>query len=265
LNRPPLITSRRCEPGSGCRTAYDADATDPENQAVTFALLSAPVGMSIDTDTGLVEWTPTALQTGTFRVSIGAQDPLGAFGEQTFLIHVVANSQPTITSTPGTAATTGDTYRYDVVATDPDGDSLTYELTSSPPGMSINDRGRITWNTAGVFGTASVGVRVQDGRGGIATQTFNVNVTADQTAPQAAAILTPNPAPLGSEVTIQVMATDNVGVQSVTLTVNGTPLPTDGNGVARYQAVAVGDFPIQVLAADGAGNQDLQHEPRHHR
>ena len=43
------------------------------------------------------------------------------------------NDAPTITSTPVTAATEDAAYSYDVNATDPDGDTLTYSLTRPRP------------------------------------------------------------------------------------------------------------------------------------
>ena len=38
--------------------SYDADASDPEGDALTFSLDQAPTGMTIDPNTGLIQWTP---------------------------------------------------------------------------------------------------------------------------------------------------------------------------------------------------------------
>lgn len=57
----------------------------------------------------------------------------------------VANSPPTITSFP-TLNTSNEIYVYEVKATDPDGDALTFSLEESPPGMTIDAAtGRIEW------------------------------------------------------------------------------------------------------------------------
>ncbi|HCL90511.1 MAG TPA: hypothetical protein DHW70_04240 [Candidatus Atribacteria bacterium] len=59
------------------------------------------------------------------------------------------NLSPTITSTPITLATVDVLYTYDVNATDPEGDTLTYSLIAPPEGMTIDpdtggtDRGQI--------------------------------------------------------------------------------------------------------------------------
>ena len=46
---------------------YDVDANDPDGDTLTFSLDAAPAGMSIDTASGLIQWTPDAAQVGTQR------------------------------------------------------------------------------------------------------------------------------------------------------------------------------------------------------
>jgi len=77
-----------------------------------------------------------------------------------------ANRAPTITSTAVTGATINLLYTYDVNATDPDGDTLTYSLTTNPTGMIINSStGFITWTpTIAQIGDNDVEVKVSDGK-----------------------------------------------------------------------------------------------------
>ena len=71
-------------------------------------------------------------------------------------------------------------------ATDADGDPLAYDLPTAPAGMTIDAGGVIRWTpAASQFGPNDVTVRVQDGRGGVATQAFTVNVTAQPSEPAA--------------------------------------------------------------------------------
>lgn len=57
------------------------------------------------------------------------------------------NHPPVITSEPIIVASENVPYLYDVEGSDSDGDLLTYTLTLSPIGMSINPfTGLITWN-----------------------------------------------------------------------------------------------------------------------
>ena len=85
------------------------------------------------------------------------------------------NSAPVIESEAITTAKEGAVYTYDVEATDPNGDILTYSLTTSPNGMAINSAtGVISWTptTAGNF---EVTVKVSDGSKS-ETQSFTIVV-----------------------------------------------------------------------------------------
>lgn len=88
---------------------------------------------------------------------------------------------PIITSTPITTATIGLLYTYDVDATDPDGDTLTYSFYSiytKPNGMTINSTtGVISWTPTSIqIGNTLVMVKVSDGTLS-ATQSFTIVVS----------------------------------------------------------------------------------------
>jgi len=92
----------------------------------------------------------------------------------------VDNHPPVITSTPVTSATKDELYSYDVNATDSDGDTLTYSLTTKPSGMSINSStGLIAW-TPTTSGDYNVTVKASDGEL-FDTQSFTVTVEENGT------------------------------------------------------------------------------------
>jgi hypothetical protein len=72
----------------------------------------------------------------------------------------------------------GKVYTYQINATDPDGDPLTYSLKSAPSGMTIEpSTGLIKWDVPLEFkGKTSFIVLVNDGHGGEATQSFNIEI-----------------------------------------------------------------------------------------
>ena len=85
------------------------------------------------------------------------------------------NSSPVIESDPVTTAKEGAAYTYDVEATDPNGDTLTYSLTTSPTGMTINSNtGVISW-TPTAAGSFDVTVEVSDDSKSD-TQSFTITV-----------------------------------------------------------------------------------------
>lgn len=87
------------------------------------------------------------------------------------------NSSPIIESDPVTTTKEGANYTYDVEATDPNGDTLTYSLTTNPTGMTINfTTGVISWTpTESQIGENEVVVEVSDGSRST-TQSFTIIV-----------------------------------------------------------------------------------------
>ena len=67
---------------------YNADAVDTENDPFTFALITSPIGMSLDTNTGVVSWTPSSSQTGSHTIRLRVTDNGGAFSEQAYIVTV---------------------------------------------------------------------------------------------------------------------------------------------------------------------------------
>ncbi|HND23400.1 MAG TPA: putative Ig domain-containing protein, partial [Rhodocyclaceae bacterium] len=88
------------------------------------------------------------------------------------------NQKPAFTSTPVTAATAGQAYRYQAVAQDPDGRVITYLLVDGPAGLTVDSTtGILSWlpNVASPA-TSTVTLRAYDTRGGFDTQVFNIEV-----------------------------------------------------------------------------------------
>ncbi len=90
---------------------------------------------------------------------------------------IIPNAPPRIVSTP--PELNGGTYVYQVVAEDPDGDPLTYSLTSAPPGMSIDAKtGLISWNiNEKSAGTHTVEIIARDPAGLKASQKYSLTMT----------------------------------------------------------------------------------------
>ncbi len=89
VNQGPQITSM---PGNsaveGVAYNYDVDAFDPDDDVVTYNLVSAPQSMTIDTTTGLVSWMPGSADVGAQTIIVSAADSAGASQQQTFTVLV---------------------------------------------------------------------------------------------------------------------------------------------------------------------------------
>lgn len=120
---------------------YDVEASDANaGDTLTFSLDTAPAGMTIDSCSGLIQWTPTNVDVGGNPVMVRVQDDGGLSDTQSFSISVASvNDAPMIASSPVTSAAEDSLYSYDVDANDPDtGDVLTFSLDLAPAGMTIN-------------------------------------------------------------------------------------------------------------------------------
>ncbi len=97
------------------------------------------------------------------------------------------NAAPRITTNVPSGRTiyADGTFRYDVNASDADGDKLTFSLTRAPRFLSINSyTGLISTNgNAKSLGSHTVEVRVTDGFGGSDVQKFTIQVIARPTPP----------------------------------------------------------------------------------
>lgn len=145
------------------------------------------------------------------------------------------NSSPVIGSNPVTTAKEGVVYTYDVEATDPNEDTLTYSLTVNPTGMTINSTtGVISWTpvTAGSF---DVTVEVSDGSKS-ATQSFTI--TVDETLLTSIVVLPSS---------MEIAAGSSKTITSVTAHYdNGTSA-----GIALSACVYVSNQPSTVTVTNG--------------
>ena len=262
VNRPPITaTTPSMDAVVGTPYAYTMVANDPEGGAVSYAVRSAPTGFAIHPTTGVVTWTPVAEDIGTVPIVLTATDPQGGVAVQSIQIDVrAANRLPTIHSNPNLKVSQGALYRYDVLATDPDREPLFYSLVTAPPGMTIDAFGRIRWQTQldTPLGGREVVVRVVDGLGGVATQSFTFGVVPDTLAPRITIIVGGEPVLYpwtSAPAIVRVIAADDVGLTGVELRVDGKPVELAADGTARVYFSAPGNGRLEAIATDAAGNR----------
>jgi hypothetical protein len=187
--KPPFFDSGPAPAYAIVDTAYQhiVHATDPDGGEVSYSLVLAPQGMTLAPDTGDLGWIPTTADIGSHNVVIEAADASGETARFGYWLTVkAANTGPSINSSPGTSVTAGNTYHYDVDASDPDGDALTYGLVQGPSGMTIDPlTGLVSWTTGiADAGSNEVAVVVSDCCVS-ATQSFTIDAAPDVTPPSA--------------------------------------------------------------------------------
>ncbi|MDH3601780.1 MAG: putative Ig domain-containing protein, partial [Candidatus Tectomicrobia bacterium] len=155
---------------------YQVVATDADGDALTYALLTAPPGMTIDADTGLITWAQLA--SGDHLVTVQVEDELGASDTQVYSLTItVPNLAPTIASAPVVEAIVGQLYQYQVSAVDPNDDPVTYRLETAPAGMTMEPQtGLLTWEPDAAEPVMVV-IRVEDPYGAHARQSYTIAVS----------------------------------------------------------------------------------------
>src|SRR5207249_3934000 len=171
-------------------TAIDPDI--PVN-LLTFSLVSAPAGTTLDSVSGVLTWTPTEAQgPGTNLIAVRVTDngarPISATNSFTVTVNEV-NSPPVLP--PQANRTINELTPLTVTNTATDGDLpanvLTYQLASPPTGASINSNGVITWTPAEGQGPGTVTfttIVTDNGTPALsATNSFSVTVNEVNSAP----------------------------------------------------------------------------------
>jgi hypothetical protein len=155
VNRAPVLTVPPNKAIHGLATLVLTNtATDLDVPAntLTFTLVSAPPGMSLDTHTGVLIWTPTETQLPstnliTVRVTDNGSPPLSDSKSFTVAVNEL-NSAPVLTVPPYKVIHGLATLVVTNSATDPDvpADTLTFTLVSAPDGMSLDpSSGVLSW------------------------------------------------------------------------------------------------------------------------
>ncbi|MEW8008613.1 MAG: putative Ig domain-containing protein [Candidatus Thiodiazotropha endolucinida] len=234
-NKPPVFTSTPLLTAEvGVVYHYDVDAIDRQGDPVRYSLKSFPAGMSIDSESGLITWTPP--QTGEYKVTVRAVDDAGLYDQQTYMLNVseasTVNQAPQIVSTPVISATENQAYQYDVDATDPNaGDVITYALVTAPVGMVIDaTNGLITWVPGQVdIGTHAVTVAATDPAGLTDSQSFTLQVLDDNRPPSASDIAVTTEEDVVLSIVLQGQDIDG---DSITYSIVTQPLNGQLSGVA---------------------------------
>ena len=183
-NNPPVFDSIAPQQvNEGQAVTFTVNATDPDGDTLTYSSTSLPAGAAYDPSTRTFTWTPGFDQNGSFTASFQVTDngkpPLSATLDVAISVGNV-NRPPVLSPigaqhfTLGTVGAPSSPGSFTVSATDPDGDTLTYDIAGMGypygsgylRGMSIDPATHIvTWDPASndyTAGEYKVLIRVTD-------------------------------------------------------------------------------------------------------
>ena len=176
-----------------------------------------------------------------------------------YVFRLAHNAEPVITSSPTLSGEAGVAWSYSIVATDPDGDPLSYALVSGPSGFAVdNASGLATW-TPGAGGSYPVTVQASDGQGGKAEQAFTITVTQPNSAPEITSSAVLN-ATVDAVYSYDVEASDaDLDPLDFSLLTAPAGMVIDAlSGLITWTPTTQGDFPVDVQVEDPHGASDTQ-------
>jgi len=192
-NRPPVASCSADKSAvyaeSGESVNVRVQASDPDGDPLTYSWTAT--GGRIEGTGTEVRWNSAGTTPGTYTVTVRVDDGRGGTATCSVDIRVEPrpNRPPTIScSADRSSVFVGERVRITAVASDPDGDPLTYSWRTSG-GQIIGSGAVVQLDTTGVSpGRYTVTGRVDDGRGGAADCSVSIDVQAPPPPPQASKI-----------------------------------------------------------------------------
>jgi len=185
---------------AGQTYSFQPTASDPDaGQTLRFSIANQPTWATFNSTTGALTGTPTSSDVGTYGgITITVSDGATQVSLPAFAIVVSSgatpgpvNQAPVISGTPPQAVTAGQIYRFQPVATDPDGQNLIFAIVNKPSWATFSTA---TGELSGTPGAANVGqtsnivISVSDGQATASLPAFGITVLAANSAPTIAGV-----------------------------------------------------------------------------
>mgnify|MGYP001942284061 CR=1 FL=1 len=167
---------------------FTPTASDLDGDTLTFSIINQPSWASFDTSTGELSGVPTRADVGQFtNVTISVSDGALSAVLPAFTIEVLdVNGAPIISGTPATTVDEGKAYSFTPIASDVDGDTLTFSIINKPSWATFNASSGIL---SGIPSASDIGVTsgiiitVSDGVLSASLPAFNIEVLNVNEAP----------------------------------------------------------------------------------
>jgi hypothetical protein len=165
-NRPPKIsgTPKTSIPVGG-RYYFQPRGWDAEGAKLVYSVGNKPAWVTFSTTTGLLTGYPKAV--GTFaNIVVSVSDGVTKASLAGFTVAVVKNAAPTIKGTPATTAQVSQVYSFQPMASDPEGQKLTFSIQNQPSWTTFTtSKGKLSGTpTASNLGSfKNIIIRASDG------------------------------------------------------------------------------------------------------
>ncbi len=140
-NQAPTISgSPATRVAEGSRYAFTPVTNDPDGDNLSFSITNRPDWASFETTTGTLYGAPSFDAAGTYsNIVISVSDGSSTASLGAFSITVTeTNQSPIISGIPASNVTVGESYIFRPVASDPDGDHLSFAIVNLPAWASFD-------------------------------------------------------------------------------------------------------------------------------
>src|SRR6185436_17801315 len=252
-NRAPVVTAPADQTSAeGAAVTLAIVATDPDGDSLSFSASGLPAGLNVNATTGEISGTLAYTAAGAHTVTVAATDGSLTTSETFQWTVTNTNRAPVVMAPADQTSAEGAAVTLANVATDPDGDPLTFSATGLPPGLTVNPTtgeisGTLAYTAAGAH---TVTVAATDGS--LTTnETFQWTVTNTNRAPVVTAPADQTSAE-GAAVTLAIVATDPDG-DPLTFSATGLPPglsvnPTTGEISGTLSYTTAGAHTVTVSA-----------------
>lgn len=188
-NRAPTISGTPPSTATAGRSySFLPNASDRDGDTLSFSIANKPAWASFSRTSGRLVGTPPSSAGGTYsNIVISVSDGRATASLPAFSITVSSgNRAPTISGTPASNATVGQTYSFVPTASDPDGDAITFSVVNKPTWAAFSTAtGRLSGTPAASHvGTYNnIVIRVSDGRTTTSLPAFSIRVATRNRAP----------------------------------------------------------------------------------
>jgi hypothetical protein len=266
---PPTVTNPGNQTSAeNSSVSQQISASDPNNYPLTYNAVNLPLGLSINSTSGLISGTVDYnafenFQAGSYSTSVIVANNHGGSTTVAFTWSITdVDRAPTVTNPGAQTNAQNDSVSLQISASDLDGDTLSYTASNLPPGLSMNGTtGLISGTvatTAAAGSTYSVTVTASD-QTLSANQTFTWTITIANHAPQLTSPGNQTNA-AGDAVSLPVSASDADG-NTLSYTASGLPAglsvdPSSGtiSGTIANSAASSTPYNVTVTVSDGMAN-----------
>ena len=237
--------------------------SDPDGDTLTYTAASSDAAKAAVSVSGATV-TIRPVTAGSATVTVTATDPDGLTAEQTFSVTVKKPNQPpnVVGTIPNQTLNVGDSTTVDISSTfsDPDGDTLTYTVSSSDTSIATASVSGTTVTITPVApGTATIGVTATDPDGLPGIQ--NISVTVPNRAPTRVGSysdVTLTEGAIDWHLIVRLLFSDPDGESLTYSASTSDTVPVDVNMVQNGQVLSVtpkspGSVVITITATDPGG------------